>query len=57
MNIYREDLPDSVHLFMEKDKETGAKFILVNKNLPEEEQERHIRDGLAEWQKKYGETF
>ena len=57
MNIHREDLPDSVYLFMEKDKETGVGFILVNKNLPEEEQERYIRDGLAEWQKKYGETF
>lgn len=55
--IYREDLPSSVNIYMDKNIETGAKIILVNKNLPEEVQEQLIKECLTEYQKRYGEEF
>lgn len=55
--IYREDLPNSVNIYMEKNIETGTRVILVNKNLPEEVQEQLIKEGLTEYQKRYGEKF
>lgn len=57
MKIYKETLPDSINMCMCRSMDTKERFIIVNKNLPEEVQKQLINEYLTEYQLKHGEKF
>lgn len=57
MKIYKETLPDSINVCMCRSMDTKERFIIVNKNLPEEVQKQLINECLTEYQLKHGEKF